>query len=58
MICAGTLEERIDQMILSKRELSEAIVSSSQEWVTELDDDSLRELFELTPQTVFEEDDV
>ncbi|EJY55271.1 SNF2-like protein [Alicyclobacillus hesperidum URH17-3-68] len=58
MICAGTLEERIDQMILSKRELSEAIVSSSQEWVTELDDDSLRELFALTPQTVFEEDDV
>ncbi|GMA58595.1 hypothetical protein GCM10025858_30980 [Alicyclobacillus sacchari] len=58
MICAGTLEERIDQMILSKRELSEAVVSSSQEWVTELDDDSLRELFALTPQTVWEEDDV
>lgn len=57
MICSGTLEERIDQLIMSKRELSEVIVSSSNDWVTELDDETLRELFTLGPQGVWEEEE-
>lgn len=57
MICSGTLEERIDQLIMSKRELSEVIVSSSNDWVTELDDETLRELFTLGPQDIWEEED-
>lgn len=42
---------------MSKRELSEVIVSSSNDWVTELDDETLRELFTLGPQGVWEEEE-
>jgi superfamily II DNA or RNA helicase len=57
MVCAGTLEERIDKLITMKRELSQAIVGGSSEWVTELDDDALRALFALDKQSVWEEDE-
>ncbi|GEO25615.1 hypothetical protein AAC03nite_14000 [Alicyclobacillus acidoterrestris] len=57
MICTGTLEERIDDLITSKRELSQAIVGGTNEWVTELDDDALRELFTLSEQNIWEEEE-
>ncbi|WAH35794.1 DEAD/DEAH box helicase [Alicyclobacillus dauci] len=57
MICAGTLEERIDDLITSKRELSQAIVGGSNEWVTEMDDNALRALFALNEQSIWEEDE-
>jgi SNF2 family DNA or RNA helicase len=47
LVCSGTLEDRIDAMIASKRQLSEAIVSAGENFVTELDDASLRALFDL-----------
>jgi SNF2 family DNA or RNA helicase len=46
-VVAGTLEERINQMIESKQALAEAIVGSGEDWLTELDNDQLRELLML-----------
>ncbi len=48
-VCKGTVEERIDQMIESKIELSEKILSSGAEsWITEMSNDQIREMFTLT----------
>ncbi len=56
LICSGTLEERIDELIASKRQLSEAIVSHSDHYVTELDDLELRALFDLDMDASIGED--
>lgn len=57
LICAGTLEERIDQLITSKRQLSAAVVGDHAEgWITELDDEALRELFALSADAAMEEE--
>lgn len=46
-VCAGTLEEKIDEMIESKRALAERIVGADESWLTELDSASLRDLVRL-----------
>lgn len=46
-ITLGTLEERIDELIEGKLRLSEGIVGSGEQWITELSEDELRELFSL-----------
>lgn len=46
-ICAGTLEERIDDMIEGKRALAERIVGADESWLTELSTRDLRELVQL-----------
>ncbi|MFP4975000.1 SNF2-related protein [Paenibacillus sp. CN-4] len=51
-ISLGTLEERIDEMLESKQQLSDNVISSSEGWITELSDDSLRELFTLRREWV------
>jgi len=43
-ICAGTLEERIDELIESKKALAESVVSASEGWLTELSTDELRDI--------------
>ncbi|NLE78749.1 MAG: DEAD/DEAH box helicase [Rhodococcus sp.] len=53
-VCVGTLEERIDEMIASKRELSKLTVSTGESWLTELDDDSLMDLLSLRDEAVGE----
>jgi SNF2 family DNA or RNA helicase len=40
-VCTGTLEERIDQMIEQKTELAGNIISSGEQWVTELSTERL-----------------
>ncbi len=47
MVCAGTLEERIDQMLEEKRRLAQVVVGSDDAWLTELSTDELRELVSL-----------
>ena len=47
-VCAGTLEERIDQMIAAKKQLAELVVSDGEGWLTELSTGELRELFALS----------
>jgi SNF2 family DNA or RNA helicase len=51
-VCAGTLEERIDQMIEQKKALAESVIGTGEAWLTELSDDSLRELLVLRQEAV------
>jgi SNF2 family DNA or RNA helicase len=46
-VVAGTLEERINDIIENKQALAESIVGSGENWLTELDTDQLRELLML-----------
>lgn len=46
-ISLGTLEERIDEMLESKQQLSNNIIATSEGWITELSNDELQSLFSL-----------
>ena len=54
LVCVGTLEERIDQVIEQKRELAERIVGSGESWLTELSTEELRDLVALSADAVAE----
>lgn len=47
LICQGTLEERIDELIESKKQLSEQVVGSGENWLTEMTDEELKGLVSL-----------
>ena len=47
MICEGTVEDRIAALLASKRDLADAVITSGEGWVSELDDESLRTLVAL-----------
>ncbi|WP_441989659.1 DEAD/DEAH box helicase [Paenibacillus sp. 2RAB27] len=51
-VTLGTLEERIDEMIERKLGLSQQIVGSGENWITELSTDELRDLFSLRREWV------
>ncbi len=53
-IVAGTLEERIDEMLEEKLELAETIIGAGEEWLTELSTTELREMLRLRPSDVEE----
>ncbi|WP_370511333.1 DEAD/DEAH box helicase [Paenibacillus odorifer] len=46
-IALGTLEERIDEMLENKQQLSDNVISSSEGWITELSTEALKDLFTL-----------
>ncbi len=46
-ICLGTLEEKIDQMIESKKNLAEKVLGASETWLSELSNAELKNIFEL-----------
>ncbi len=43
-VCTGTLEEKINDIIESKKELAEQTVNAGENWLTKLDTDKLRNL--------------
>ncbi|MBP1626003.1 MAG: type restriction endonuclease subunit [Holophagaceae bacterium] len=49
LITMGTLEEKIDAILESKRDLADRVVGTGEGWLTELDDDALRRLVALEP---------
>ncbi len=51
-VVAGTLEERIHDLIESKQALAEQIVGSGEEWLTELDTNQLQDLLTLRREMV------
>ncbi|MHB1317820.1 MAG: DEAD/DEAH box helicase [Anaerolineae bacterium] len=51
-VCLGTLEERIDALIESKRELADAVIGQGDSWVTELTTDQLYDLVTLRSEAV------
>ena len=54
MICRGTLEERIDELITRKMSLADEIVGTGEGWLTELTTDDLRDLLILRREAVDE----
>ena len=54
LVSSGTIEERIDEMITSKRALAEAVVGAGEGWLTELSTDELRDVLTLRADAVEE----
>src|SRR5688500_4350373 len=52
LVCAGTVEEKVDRMLEQKRDLAAQVVGQGEAWITELDNASLRELFALSRDAV------
>ena len=46
-LCAGTLEEKIDEMIERKRGIAEQVIGTGEGWLTELSTAELKDLFSL-----------
>jgi SNF2 family DNA or RNA helicase len=44
LVCEGTVEERIGVVIDDKRKLADAVVGTSEAWLSELSTDDLRDL--------------
>ncbi|MEQ3549986.1 DEAD/DEAH box helicase [Pseudonocardia nematodicida] len=51
-VCPGTVEERIDTLIASKRSLSDMVVTDGEDWLTSLSTAELREVFALGSDAV------
>ena len=52
MICAGTFEEKIDQMLEQKKAMAESVVGTGEAWLTELSNDELRDVLALSREAV------
>jgi hypothetical protein len=50
--CKGTLEERIDELLSSKKELADSVITENDKWLTELSDSELRDLISLSPKAL------
>jgi superfamily II DNA or RNA helicase len=48
LVCAGTVEEKVDRVLEHKRALASKVVASGEQWITELDSGALRDLFSLS----------
>jgi SNF2 family DNA or RNA helicase len=53
-VCVGTMEERIDKLLTDKLALAERIVSSGDEWLTNLSTEELRQYLTLSREAVGE----
>lgn len=57
LVCAGTVEEKIDRLLDQKRHLASKVVGAGEQWITELDGRELRDLFSLSEGAVADGDD-
>jgi SNF2 family DNA or RNA helicase len=53
-VCAGTLEERIDEMIEQKTKVAAGVLGAGENWLTELSTTQLKDLFALQNTAVAE----
>ena len=53
-VCVGTLEERIDALIESKKAVAESVIGAGEAWLTELSTDQLREMVTLSQKAIGE----
>ncbi|MFA7035645.1 MAG: DEAD/DEAH box helicase [Methanosarcina sp.] len=53
-ICAGTLEEKIDEIIERKVQVAENVVGTGEDWLTELSNDELKDILALREEAVGE----
>jgi SNF2 family DNA or RNA helicase len=56
MICLGTLEDKIDQLIESKQALAQQVVGSGETWLSEMSNHQLRSLVELRHDIIQDEE--
>jgi SNF2 family DNA or RNA helicase len=54
-VCNGTLEERINDIIESKKQLAEQTVGAGEDWLTDMDTDQLRSLLLLDRNAVIDD---
>ncbi|KIQ15073.1 DEAD/DEAH box helicase [Rhodococcus sp. MEB064] len=52
LLCVGTVEERIDAMLTTKKDLADLAVGSGESWITELSTGELRDLLTLSEDAV------
>jgi SNF2 family DNA or RNA helicase len=57
LVCAGTVEEKVDRLLEQKRALASKIVGAGEQWITELGAGELRELFSLSEDAIAGGDD-
>jgi SNF2 family DNA or RNA helicase len=57
-VCTGTLEEKINDIIESKKHLAEKTIESGENWLTELNTDQLRNLLLLERNAIIDDDSV
>jgi SNF2 family DNA or RNA helicase len=57
LVCAGTVEEKIDRLLDQKRDLAAKVVGAGEQWITELDGGELRALFALSEGAVADGED-
>jgi superfamily II DNA or RNA helicase len=55
-ISAGTLEERIDQLMENKQMLATSVIGNGEDWLTELSADDLREILALRKEILVTEE--
>jgi SNF2 family DNA or RNA helicase len=53
-LCVGTLEEKIDEMIESKKAIAGTVVGTGEDWLTKLSNEELRDLFKLRREALAE----
>lgn len=51
-VCAGTMEEKIDEMIERKKGVADAVVGAGEAWLTELSNRELKEIFALRKEAL------
>jgi len=52
MVCVGTVEERVDEMIERKSALADSAVATGEQWLASLSVEDLREVVRLGPEAV------
>ncbi len=54
-VCSGTLEEKINEMLESKKQLAEQTIEAGENWLTQLDTAQLRNLLLLDRDTIIDD---
>ncbi|XTZ09694.1 MAG: hypothetical protein ACQZ3N_05785, partial [cyanobacterium endosymbiont of Rhopalodia yunnanensis] len=55
-ICTGTLEEKINDLLESKKQLAEQTIDAGENWLTKLNTDQLRTLLLLDRKAILDEE--
>ncbi|MBN1419561.1 MAG: DEAD/DEAH box helicase family protein [Planctomycetes bacterium] len=53
-LCAGTLEEKIDEMIERKKAVAGEVIGAGEGWITEMSNEELKDLFALRREAIGE----
>ena len=51
-VCAGTIEETVDELIERKKELAGTVIQTGEGWLTEFSTDELKDLFALRSEAI------